>query len=450
MELKQLIRTAARFDLPSRRRDLLRVGSLTFLGINLRRYLAIENVMAAASRPPQGKSEACILLWLNGGPSHVDTWDPKSNSSFKSISTNVPGIEVSELLPRVSRHMDKLAIIRSMYSEENNHGKGHHYVMTGHRPSPTMKFPALGSIITRETTARNGVPPNVMVPKIHPGYLSYFKSHFIGSEYDPIFIPDPNDDDFAIPDLRLPKSLTTSRIHQRETFLDVVDGLYRRRLESAEHTNVDTFRKRALNMILSENVRRAFDISTEPDKLRDAYGRHTLGQSALIARRLVESGTRFVTVSDLHREATGRDWDTHGKNDEQHRDHLVPQLDQTLTVLLTDLEDRGLLDNTMVIAMGEFGRTPDINSGGGRDHWCHCWSLALAGGGIRGGQVIGESDRRGAYVSDRMVTIGDLFATIYKAFGIDWTTEYLHPVGRPLKIANSLNDETGEPVEELV
>ena len=203
-------------------------------------------------------------------------------------------------------------------------------------------------------------------------------------------------------------------------------------------------------MILSENVRRAFDISTEPDKLRDAYGRHTLGQSALIARRLVESGTRFVTVSDLHREATGRDWDTHGKNDEQHRDHLVPQLDQTLTVLLTDLEDRGLLDNTMVIAMGEFGRTPDINSGGGRDHWCHCWSLALAGGGIRGGQVIGESDRRGAYVSDRMVTIGDLFATIYKAFGIDWTTEYLHPVGRPLKIANSLNDETGEPVEELV
>ena len=298
--------------------------------------------------------------------------------------------------------------------------------------------------------SRGSVPPNVVIPELHPGYKDYFKGHFLGARYDPMEIPDPHRENFQVPDLSLPAHLSYERIESRTSFLSVVDELYRQRAHSAQHANMDAFRAQALNMILSPAVRKAFDLSQESEKMKDAYGRDTFGQSALVARRLVEAGSRFVTTLDLNRVQTGRDWDTHFGNDYQHRDYLVPVLDRTLSTLLEDLDQRGLLETTVVIAMGEFGRTHDLNPGGGRDHWCHCWSLVLGGGGIRGGQVIGASDDRGAYVAERMVTIGDLLATIYKAFGIDWTKEYLHPIGRPLKIANSINDETGTPIPELV
>jgi uncharacterized protein (DUF1501 family) len=200
-------------------------------------------------------------------------------------------------------------------------------------------------------------------------------------------------------------------------------------------------------MILSPAVRDAFDLSKEPEKLKDAYGRHGFGQSVLLARRLVEAGSRFVTAAGYRFNA----WDTHGDNDRRHRDDLVPVLDQVLATLLEDLQQRGLLETTCVLAMGEFGRTPHHNPDAGRDHWSHCWSMALGGGGIRGGQVIGASDERGAYLAaGRRVTIGDLFATVYKAFGIDWHKEYMHPIGRPVKIANSEADHTGEPITELI
>ena len=434
------------------RRSLLRVGSLSFLGLGLNQYLQLRHAMGSGDRAtgPAGKAQACILLWLNGGPSHVDTWDPKSVSSFKPISTNVPGIQVTELLPRTSQHMDKLSIVRSMHTEENNHGLGHHYVMTGHRPHPSMKFPAFSSIITKEMGSRHSVPPNVIIPEIHPGYKDYYGAHFLGAEYDPMQIPNPYQDDFSVPDLELPSNLTIERMESRRSFLSLVDQQYRQIVASAEHENMDTFRTQAYNMILSPAVRKAFDISQESEKTKEAYGRHTFGQSVLIARRMVEAGSRFVTALDLNRIATGRDWDTHFGNDDQHKNHLVPVLDQTLSTLLEDLEQRGLLETTLVIATGEFGRTHDFNPGAGRDHWCHCWSLVLGGGGIQGGRVIGASDEKGAYVADRMVTMGDLLATIYKTFGIDWTKEYMHPIGRPLKIANSINDETGVPINELV
>ena len=431
------------------RRSLLQVGALSFLGINLSEQLR-ASAMADDGAEQRGKAKACILLWLNGGPSQADTWDPKPHSSFKPIATNVEGIQVSELLPRLSRHMDKLSIVRSMSTPENNHGVAHHYAMTGHRPSPAMKFPSFGSIITRETGPRRNVPPFVLIPKASAGLEDYFRAHFLGAQYDPLSVPDPSVEDFRIPDLRLPESLTVKHLEDRRTMLELVDRLYRRKVQSAEYANMDTFRQQALNMLLSTAVRDAFDLSGESDRTRDAYGRTTFGQSVLVARRLVEAGSRFVTVLDLKREGTGRDWDTHGKNDSQHRDHLCPELDQGAAALLTELDERGLLEDTLIVMAGEFGRTYDFNARGGRDHWCHAWSLALGGGGIRGGQVVGASDQRGAYVTDRRVSIGDLYATLYKAFGIDWTKEYLHPIGRPLKIANSNNDETGLPIEELV
>ena len=426
-----------------RRRDFLRVGSLSLLGISLSQYLRLKEVMAAAANPSSNaKAQSCILLWLEGGPSHMDTWDPKPNSSFRSISTNVAGIQISELLPRVAKKMDKLAIIRTMYTEENNHPQATYYAMTGHRPNPAMEFPSFGSVITKELGSRNAVPPHILT-----NGKQFEKAAFLGAEYDPLVVPDPSSEDFKLPDLSLPKSITLERLEERRSFLKLVDRCYREKSRVAEQSDGDIFSRQAQSMILSPVVRDAFDLSKEPEKLKDAYGRNGFGQSALLARRLVEAGSRFVTAAGYG----FNEWDTHSNNDRLHRDRLVPVLDQTLAALLEDLEQRGLLESALVLVMGEFGRTPHHNPNGGRDHWSHCWSMVMGGGGIRGGQVIGASDEKGAYLADgRRVTIGDLFATVYKAMGIDWHKEYMHPIGRPVKIANSVDDHTGEPVSELI
>ena len=366
------------------RRSILRVGSLGFFGLTLSQYLRLQRLTAAAGVGPKGKAQSVILLFLDGGPSQVDTWDPKSNSSFKPLSTNVPGVQISELLPRMARHMEKISIIRTMHTEENNHGIAHHYAMTGHRPSPAMKFPSIGSIVSKELRERNSLPPYVAVPAIPDDYKTYFRAHMLGARYDPMDIPDPSAKDFRIPDLSLPGSVTVERIEHRRSMARLIDMAYRKQVLSANHVSMDQFQQQALDMILSPAVRGAFDLSKESEKVKDAYGRHTVGQSVLIARRLVEAGSRFVTIFD--KRVPGGNWDTHRDNDEQHRDALVPVLDQVLSTLLTDLDERGLFSSTIVIAMGEFGRTPDVNPDAGRDHWPECWSLVVGGGGIRGGR----------------------------------------------------------------
>jgi hypothetical protein len=426
----------------NRRDFFLKVGSLGYLGFNLPQFLALK---AAAATVAESKAQSCILLWLAGGPSQVDTWDPKPTSGFRAISTNVPGIQISELLPLTARHMDKLALIRTMHTEELDHPEATHYAITGHRPNPAMQFPSVGSILSKEMGQRNNMPPHVVAPPMSKQYEDYWKASFIGSEYDPLVAPDPSEKNFELPDLSLPKSITTERIAERRSFMKIVDTAFRQQEDLAEFTNMDTFTEQALKMILSPAVKNAFDLGKESEKTKDAYGRHRFGTSVLLARRLVEAGTRFVTAAGYK---TG-EWDTHSNNDAGHRDKLVPPLDQSLSALLEDLKQRGLLDSTIVLVMGEFGRTPHVNPLNGRDHWPFCWSLAVGGGGIRGGQVIGASDERGAYVKDRQVTMGDLYATMYKAFGIDWTKTYDTPIGRPIKIANSIEDKTGVPVEQL-
>ena len=433
------------------RRDFLRLGSLGVLGISLSRYLELKSVMAAvgADVARKAKAQACILLWLPGGPSHIDMWDPKPNSSFKAISTRVPGIQVSELMPRTARHMDKLSIIRSMHTEEDNHPQGTYYAQTGHRPNSAMQFPSFGSIITKEMGPRNSVPAHVLVPqwKSERQYEKYFEAAFMGPQYNPMVVPDPSVKDFEITDINLPRSMTPDRLQDRRAFMKAWDQYYRRRVEVAEFSKMDSFQEQALKIVLSPEVRKAFDLSKETEKTKDAYGKDPVGQSVLLARRLVEAGSRFVTASGYN---LTKGWDTHAKNDAEHRDYLAPTLDRTLSTLLEDLEQRGLLESTVVIAMGEFGRTPHLNPNLGRDHWWHCWSLVLGGGGIQGGQVVGASDNRGAYVQDRPTSMGDVFATIYKAFGIDWTKGYMTPIGRPIKIANSLEDKEGQPIKQLV
>ena len=428
---------------PSTRRDFLTVGSLGFLGLTLSEYL-----QAAAKSPIPAKANSVILFWLEGGPSHIDTWDPKPNSNFKPISTNVAGIQVSELLPTIAKKMDKIALVRSMHTRGNDHPQATHYAITGHEINPAMQFPSLGSIVTKELGARNAVPPHVLVPKWDRGrqYEDYFRASFLGGDYDPMCIPDPSKPDFQVTDLSLPKTVSEASVESRLAFLKVVDRHYRALNDTADHANVDAFTAQAWKMILTPTVRDAFDLSKESAKIKERYGKDAIGQSALLARRLVEAGSRFVTAAGYH----SNSWDTHSDNDKGHRDRLAPPLDRTLTALIDDLDERGLLDTTLVIAMGEFGRTPAINPNLGRDHWPNCWSLALSGGGIKTGQVVGSSDEKGYNVSDRVVSMGDLYATIYKALGIDWRKEYMSPIGRPVKIANSLEDRTGEPVQELL
>ncbi len=425
------------------RRDFISAGSLGFLGLSLPGYLR-----AAATSKAPAKANSVILFWLEGGPSHIDTWDPKSNSNFKPIRTNVPGVHFSELLPKMARKMDKFAIIRSMHTRGNDHPQATHYVITGHEVNPAMQFPSVGSIVTKEMGPRNAVPPHILVPKWDRGrqYEDYFRASFLGGDYDPMCIPDPSKPGFEVTDLSLPKSVSQAAVESRSAFMDAVDRRYRGLNQTVEHANMDAFTSQAMKMILTPSVRDAFDLSKESDKVKERYGKDSIGQSCLLARRLVEGGARFVTAAGYH----GTSWDTHSDNDKSHKDRLCPTLDRTLTALVDDLEERGLLETTIVIALGEFGRTPNINPNLGRDHWPNAWSLAVTGGGMKVGQVIGATDERGANVTDRVVTMGDLYATVFKALGVDYTKEYMSPIGRPIKIANSLEDRTGEPMPELI
>lgn len=430
---------------PLGRREFLRVGALSYLGLGLSDYFQLSSLMASPTAKT-AKAQSCILIWMHGGQSHLDTWDVKGNSGFKPISTNVPGIQISELLPRVSRHMDKLSIIRSMKNESNAHSEGTYYAMTGHMPTTTTRFPSVGTVVAKELGTRTSVPAYVTTGR---GRLNSRSAGFVEPHYEPFIIPEPGAKDFKVTDLVLPDEVSVDALHARHAFLKLVDERYRQMENHANFAKVDSFNERALNLITSPAVRNAFDLTQESEKIKEAYGPGRFGQGTLLARRLVEAGCRFVTIDGWNKEAK-HDWDTHYRNDYYVKEELVPPLDRALSTLLVDLEARGLFESTIVLVMGEFGRTPNINPGRGRDHWGHCWSLVLGGGGIKGGQVVGASDERGAYVAERLVTIGDLFATVYKALGIDWTKTYTGPGRRPIYIANSIGDKQGEPVHELV
>ena len=374
----------------------------------------------------------------------------KGNGGFKPISTNAPGIQISELLPGVAKHMDKLSIIRSMKTVERNHPQATIETMTGHRPNPVLKFPSFGSIVSKELGARNNIPPFVVAPAPNASSFLYyqeaFQAAFIGSEYDAMILPDPSQPDFKVPDLSLPKSISPEAIDDGRAMLKIVDQYYREKEEIAEFAKMDVFEEQALRMLLSPHVKEAFDLSQETEKTKDGYGRNRVGQSVLLARRLVEAGCRFVTAAGYKE----NQWDTHYYNEKRFRDDLVPVLDQTLSALMEDLKQRGLLESTIVLVTGEFGRTPTLNPNQGRDYWPDCWSLVVGGGGIQGGQIIGASDKDGAYVAERPVSLGDLYATIYQAMGIDWTKTYMSPIARPVYIANGFQDTAGTPLKELV
>ncbi|HUQ92677.1 MAG TPA: DUF1501 domain-containing protein [Bryobacteraceae bacterium] len=412
----------------STRRDFLRIGSLAFGGLNLPALLSAD----------AGKSErACIVIFQNGGASQLDFFDPKPDApadirgSFGTTPTSVPGIHFSGLLPRTAKALNKFAVIRSMHSDEAIHERARQYIFSGTKPRNDLLHPSYGSVMSKELGGRHGLPPFVVIPEKD---LSA-EAGFLGSAHDPFITGDPNAKNFSVKDLTLPTGVSPEESQARRSLLEKMDREFHKATASPLLSDMDEFTQKALDLISSPAARKAFDIQAEPGKLRDAYGRTGVGQGCLLARRLIESGTRLATV--FH-----GGYDTHREHEKGVK-RFTPDFDQAFPTLLDDLDQRGLLATTLVLVIGDFGRTPKINFSGGRDHWPRGFSVALAGAGILGGVVVGRSDAQAGEPADRPVTIEDLGATVYKALGIDAQKEY-HANGRPVRI-----NKDGVVVKEL-
>ena len=418
--------------------------------------------LSAAQPQASGKARSVILIFNCGAPSHIDLWDPKPaapdtvRGEFQPIATSVPGIEISELLPRLAAHADKLAIVRSVHHRHSSHNSGMHWSIVGRpyrvdstliNPSPT-DYPSFGTLVgwlAQRDGYSGSVPPYVITPEPHCDSKVYITpgqfGGCLGMRYDPFVLQaDPNADDFRVRNLRLHDELTGERIHERAKLLGQLDARGTS-LQSSTAAEYDERRRQAASLVLSGDAARAFDLSREPPAIREKYGRHTWGQSHLLARRLVEAGARFVTTVN----GPSITWDTHQDNFGRLKNKLVPPMEQAFAALLDDLSQRGLLDTTLVIWMGDFGRTPAINKDAGRDHWPPCYSVVLAGGGIRGGQIVGSSDRIGAYPEDRPVTPADIHATVFQSLGYDAQhISYKTVDGRPTLVSD------GQPIRELL
>lgn len=422
------------------RRDLLRIGAAGVFGLNfsLPRLLQAEEAARQAGRSTRDVS--LIIVFLQGGLSTIDTWDMKPDApaefrgEFDPIATNVPEIQLCEHLPRVTTQADKFSLVRSFAHSDSNHGAADHYMLTGYLPragfnpnlKPNNQRPAHGSVIARMLGPRGSVPPYVCLPKMQ----SSAGSAHLGSAYSPFVVEaDPNSPNFAVPDLAPPLEISADRLESRRAALAAVDRFHR----SAEVAGnrkagaLSAFQEKAFDLMTSPATKAAFDIGQEPQQLRDAYGRNSLGQSCLMARRLVEAGVRSVLIDHTN-------WDTHYDNFNVLKNDLLPHLDGAMATLFRDLADRGMLDSTFVLVTGEFGRTPRINKDAGRDHWGPSTAIALGGGGIAGGRVIGASNERAEKPATEPFGPEDLNATIYHALGIDPKTEFYTAEGRPIPI----------------
>jgi uncharacterized protein (DUF1501 family) len=422
------------------RRHFLKVGALGFSGLTLAETLRLRAAAAGAR-----KETAVILFWLSGGPSHIDMYDPKPDAprefrgEFASIATNVPGLVLSEHLPLQARLMDKLAVARSVAHTVAGHGNGAHWMMTGYLPSQDTADnlnPSCGSVAARMRGAgAPGIPAYVCLPD----RTSCSGSAYLGVAYNP-FTPgaDPNDENFRVRNLDLAPRVDLGRLRDRRSLLTDLDTLRRDVDLQGVAEGYDRFYGDAMQIITGEACRAAFDLQKEDPRLRDRYGRDTWGQGALLARRLVEAGVTFVTL--------GLDgWDTHANNFAALKDDLLPRYDRALAALVTDLDDRGLSEQVLVVAMGEFGRTPRINEGAGRDHWPGVLSVLFAGGGLKTGQVVGASDTRAEAPKLRPLGPQDVLATVYHVLGIDPTHVFHDTSRRPMPILNG-----GHAIEELV
>jgi hypothetical protein len=443
------------------RRELLRIGAIGLGGLSLPQFLQLQ----AANSPARPKARSVIILFLSGGPSHLDMWDLKPDApeeirgTFRPIDTPVAGIRVSEHLPRTARLARHLAIVRSMNHATGNHPAATYWMMVGspiQRAAPQNVSmsredrPHPGSALARFLRNRPEVPPFVMVPEaISPVGPERPGQHagFLGAAYDPYRVnSDPNESNYSPGALQPENDLPLERVTRRRELLAQIGQQMRHLDRTAAGQTLDPYYLRAFDLLSSPAAQRAFDISAEPARVRDRYGRHTFGQSVLLARRLVEAGVRLVHVNWVRHDngKGGQGYDSHRDHLEWSRTELLPPTDAALASLLEDLSDRGLLDETLVIVMGEFGRTPRFNANGGRDHWQNCFSVVLAGGGIKGGLVHGASDGIGAYPTNDPVTPEELTATLYHLLGVDPQTLIYDIQHRPFRLVE------GEPLEAVM
>ena len=421
------------------RRAFLKFGGAGLFGLTLANVFALQR---AYGKSPD-KDISVIVIWLTGGLGQHDSFDMKPNApaeirgEFSPIPTSVPGIEICELLPTMARQAPRYTIIRSMTHDQADHGVGQHLMLTGYRQSPSLDYPCIASVVAKERGWRDDMPPYVVVPEMQP--LPYFGPGILGSEYTPFGSGDPNASTYQVPDLNLPLDVDWARMEVRRRLLTAVEGRFRQMEEDPRFEAIDNFSQRAFALMSSAKARAAFDISKEPAKLRERYGYTLTGQGALLARRLVEAGVRFVLIS----KAFGT-FDTHSSNFKTLRGEL-PEIDMAAGTLFEDLDQRGLLDSTIVLVTGEFGRTPKINnSNAGRDHWPKAFSLVIGGGGLKRGCVIGATDGNGDGIKDDPVKPEQLAATLYERLGVDYNKIYQTTIGRPLKLVND-----AQPIREL-
>jgi hypothetical protein len=406
----------------------------------------IENRVAA-------RAKSCILIWLDGGPSHLETFDPKPTAPveirgpFASIATAVPGVELSELLPKTAARLNRTTLIRSVTSPLGEHNFGTHYLLTGYRPTPALNYPAIGSVVNYQRPEAGELPGHIAIPDLRVGGAKFVAEGYLPRSVAPFEVGgDPSRRDFRVPGLDRFPGVTSARLQRRRQYLNRLDQ-WVRQIQQGDAAVDDPAFAQAYRLIESAGARAAFDLSEETPKTRDRYGWRSVGQCCLLARRLVERGVPFVTVNNSG-------WDTHqnlyttlkeGYTGAQVPVGLIPSLDEGFSALVDDLIDRGLFDQTLIVVMGEFGRTPKLNAAGGRDHWPRVFSVVLAGGGVPGGLVIGSSDAAGESPQDRPITPADLAATWYTLLGIDPNLNLHTADGRPVPLVHH-----GLPIKEIV
>lgn len=420
-----------------KRRDFLHVGFAGGIGLTLADFFRIKEAQGAQKyyETKEGPAKSVIFIYMPGGMCHQETFDPKPYAPIEyrgpmnSIQTNVEGVRINEIWQQTATVADKIAICRSMTHGEAAHERGTHNMFTGYRPSPALIFPSMGSVVAHEFGPRNNLPQYVCVPN-QPNQFAgtgYLSSSYAGFSLG----ADPASAGFKVRDLNLPGGVDEGRFTTRRRILDVVNDHFKAKEKSDSLDAVDTFYNRAYAMISSQKAREAFDIEKEDGKLRDQYGRGQAGSRLLLCRRLVEAGVRFVTT-------TYGGWDMHGNINGAIRGQ-VPQFDQAFAMLIRDLEQRGLLDSTLIAIASEFGRTPKINGNSGRDHWPKVFSVVLAGGGIKKGIVYGSSNSIASEPEENALTVEDWATTIYSRLGIVADKELMSPGDRPIEIVNGGN-----------
>jgi hypothetical protein len=440
-----------------KRRDFLHAGSLAFLGLGLPDWMALKALGAI----PVEKDRNCIMLFLVGGPSQVDTFDMKPNAPaeirgpYRPINTKADGMQICEIFPRVAKNADKFSLVRTLYhTAAGVHDTGHQMMQTGRLFQGGIEYPHIGCVLSKLRGAKGDVPPHVLLPRPignTGGNMPHGQSAgFLGKTLDPFVLnSDPSDPSFAVPDLLPPDYITSIRAGRRRSLRQTVDSAVKSMESNQDVRLLDSTFHQAYTLMSSQKAREAFSIKDEPQKDRERYGMNRFGQSCLLARRLVERGVRFVTVNMFETVFNEITWDIHGSKPFSpiscYRDLIGPMFDNAYASLLEDLKDRGLLENTLVLAMGEFGRTPKINPAGGRDHWPQAWTILLGGGGVQGGRVIGATDEIGGYPVDRPTTPAEVAATVYHSLGINLDVELPGPQSRPIRLV----DHGVEAISEL-